>query len=188
MDVDALRERNQRKAEAEAERGPARNAPDAAPIGVRSRPSTSAATCRSGSPRTATGRATSCRTRPGGPGPTRSARIPARVRISGAGRGWADGDRGASWRVGRAERHVDARGHGHRVAGPDHGQGGSYLVLPPGYQGDTPDGYFVARPRTYGVWLWRARSGRPTATAPPPWRRTSRSASTRSLARMTRRG
>jgi arginine decarboxylase len=33
MDVDALRERNQRKAEAEAERGPARNAPDAAPIG-----------------------------------------------------------------------------------------------------------------------------------------------------------
>ncbi len=39
------------------------------------------------------------------------------------------------------------------MAGPDHGEGGSYLVLPPGYEGDVPDGYFVARPQTYGVWL-----------------------------------
>lgn len=39
-------------------------------------------------------------------------------------------------------------------AGPDRGAGGSYLVLPPGYQGDVPeDGYFVVRPKTYGVWL-----------------------------------
>ena len=27
-------------------------------------------------------------------------------------------------------------------AGPDKGKGGSYLVLPPGYQGDVPDGYY----------------------------------------------
>ena len=34
--------------------------------------------------------------------------------------------------------------------GPDRGQGGRYLFLPPGYEGDVPDGYFVLRPRTYG--------------------------------------
>ena len=38
------------------------------------------------------------------------------------------------------------------AAGPDKGQGGKYLVLPPGYQGDVPDGYFVVRSQTYGVW------------------------------------
>ena len=38
-------------------------------------------------------------------------------------------------------------------AGPDGGAGGSYLLLPPGYAGDVPDGYFVVRARTYGVWL-----------------------------------
>lgn len=37
--------------------------------------------------------------------------------------------------------------------GPDKGQGGRYLFLPPGYDGDVPDGYFVVRPRTYGNWL-----------------------------------
>ena len=36
------------------------------------------------------------------------------------------------------------------VAGPDRGKGGKYLLLPPGYEGDVPDGYFVVRPRTYG--------------------------------------
>ncbi len=35
-------------------------------------------------------------------------------------------------------------------AGPDKGQGGKYLLLPPGYTGDVPDGYFVARSRTFG--------------------------------------
>jgi hypothetical protein len=29
--------------------------------------------------------------------------------------------------------------------GPDRGQGGTYLIVPDGYEGDTPDGYFVAR-------------------------------------------
>jgi hypothetical protein len=37
-------------------------------------------------------------------------------------------------------------------AGPDKGQGGKFLILPPDYKGDVPGGYFVMRPRTYGVW------------------------------------
>jgi hypothetical protein len=35
-------------------------------------------------------------------------------------------------------------------AGPDHGEGGKYLLLPPGYTGDLPEGYFVVAARTYG--------------------------------------
>jgi hypothetical protein len=35
-------------------------------------------------------------------------------------------------------------------AGPDRGKGGKFLLLPPGYMGAVPDGYFVARSRTYG--------------------------------------
>jgi len=38
------------------------------------------------------------------------------------------------------------------AAGQDKGKGGLYLVLPPGYQGDVPDGYFVVRSKSYGVW------------------------------------
>ena len=38
------------------------------------------------------------------------------------------------------------------AAGPDKGKGGKYLVLPPGYEGDVPDGYFVVKSKTYGVW------------------------------------
>jgi hypothetical protein len=38
------------------------------------------------------------------------------------------------------------------AAGPDHGKGGKYLVLPPGYEGDVPDGYHVVRSESYGVW------------------------------------
>ena len=34
------------------------------------------------------------------------------------------------------------------IAGPDKGEGGKYLLLPPGYQGEVPDGYFVLRPET----------------------------------------
>jgi hypothetical protein len=37
-------------------------------------------------------------------------------------------------------------------AGPDKGQGGKFLFLPPGYTGEVPEGYFVMRPKTYGVW------------------------------------
>ena len=38
-------------------------------------------------------------------------------------------------------------------AGPDKGQGGKFVVLPPGYQGDEPAGYHVFRSHTYGVWF-----------------------------------
>jgi hypothetical protein len=33
--------------------------------------------------------------------------------------------------------------------GKDRGKGGKYLLLPPGYEGDVPDGYFVVRSPTY---------------------------------------
>ena len=38
-------------------------------------------------------------------------------------------------------------------AGPDKGKGGKFLVLPPGYKGKIPEGYYVAQSRTFGVWL-----------------------------------
>lgn len=37
--------------------------------------------------------------------------------------------------------------------GPDQGKGGKYLFLPPGYDGEVPQGYFVAKPSTYSVWF-----------------------------------
>lgn len=41
-------------------------------------------------------------------------------------------------------------------AGPDKGQGGKFLILPPGYEGTVPDGYFVARSQSFGNWvIWR---------------------------------
>ena len=38
-------------------------------------------------------------------------------------------------------------------AGLDRGQGGKYLLLPPGYQGDVPEGYFVFRSSTDRNWV-----------------------------------
>ena len=43
-------------------------------------------------------------------------------------------------------------------AGPDKGKGGKYLVLPPGYEGDIPGGYFVVKSRTYNVWVFMRAS------------------------------
>ena len=40
------------------------------------------------------------------------------------------------------------------MAGPDKGKGGKFLVLPPGYEGDVPAGYFVVQSNTYGVWVF----------------------------------
>ena len=40
------------------------------------------------------------------------------------------------------------------VTGPDKGAGGKYLLLPPGYTGEIPEGYFVARSRTFGNLLF----------------------------------
>jgi hypothetical protein len=34
------------------------------------------------------------------------------------------------------------------ITGPDRGKGGKYLVLPPGYSGEVPDGYFLLKPST----------------------------------------
>src|SRR5271157_5368900 len=40
--------------------------------------------------------------------------------------------------------------------GPDRGKGGKFLLLPPGYKGDVPQGYFVMRPGSFDVWAgWR---------------------------------
>ena len=39
------------------------------------------------------------------------------------------------------------------MVGPDKGQGGKYLLLPLDYEGQVPEGYFVARSRTYKVWI-----------------------------------
>ncbi len=42
------------------------------------------------------------------------------------------------------------------MVGPDKGEGGKYLLLPPGYQGEVPKGYFVVRSATYSTWAaWR---------------------------------
>ncbi|MEH6579376.1 MAG: DUF1254 domain-containing protein [Amphritea sp.] len=37
--------------------------------------------------------------------------------------------------------------------GPDRGKGGKFLVLPPGYEGDIPEGYFVVPSDSYEVWV-----------------------------------
>ena len=53
-------------------------------------------------------------------------------------------------------------------AGPDQGQGGSFLLLPPGFSGEVPDGYFTYASPTYGVLvLFRgfAVNGDPTPAA-----------------------
>ena len=39
------------------------------------------------------------------------------------------------------------------VLGPDRGDGGNYLILPPGYDGDIPEGYFVVRSTTFDHWF-----------------------------------
>ncbi len=49
--------------------------------------------------------------------------------------------------------------------GPDKGRGGKYLLLPPGYKGSLPKGYFVVRPGSFSVWAaWRSFlvDGQPT--------------------------
>lgn len=40
------------------------------------------------------------------------------------------------------------------LTGPDKGQGGPYLLLPPGYDGKIPDGYFVVRAPSHGMLLF----------------------------------
>ena len=38
-------------------------------------------------------------------------------------------------------------------AGPDRGKGGKYLILPPDYEGEAPEGYFASKSNTYGNWF-----------------------------------
>ena len=41
--------------------------------------------------------------------------------------------------------------------GPDKGVGGKFLILPPGYKGEIPDGYFVVKAPTFSLWApWRS--------------------------------
>jgi hypothetical protein len=40
------------------------------------------------------------------------------------------------------------------AVGPDRARGGLYLLLPPGYQGHVPDGYFAFESSTYKVFLF----------------------------------
>ena len=41
--------------------------------------------------------------------------------------------------------------------GPDKGEGGKYLLLPPGFKGEVPSGYFVMRSGSDSVWVaWRS--------------------------------
>ena len=43
------------------------------------------------------------------------------------------------------------------ITGPDKGQGGKYVFLPPGYKGETPKGYTVVRPQTFNnLVIWRS--------------------------------
>jgi len=45
------------------------------------------------------------------------------------------------------------------ATGPDRGEGGKYLILPPDYEGEVPEGYFVARSPSYRNWaLLRANT------------------------------
>jgi len=37
--------------------------------------------------------------------------------------------------------------------GPDKGQGGKFLFLPPGFMGEVPQGYFAVKAPTYGMWF-----------------------------------
>jgi hypothetical protein len=37
--------------------------------------------------------------------------------------------------------------------GPDKGKGGKYLIVPPGYKGEVPNGYFVAHSPSYVNWV-----------------------------------
>ncbi len=38
-------------------------------------------------------------------------------------------------------------------AGEDRGKGGKYLILPPNYEGEIPEGYLVRKSNTYGNWF-----------------------------------
>jgi hypothetical protein len=63
---------------------------------------------------------------------------------------------------------VDGNAFAVGLAGPDKGKGGKYLLLPPGYVGKVPSGYFVYRSQTNDVFVfWRAFFTDPTKLTEP---------------------
>lgn len=53
-------------------------------------------------------------------------------------------------------------------AGPDQGQGGRFLVVPPDYEGPLPEeGYYIVKTRTYGHWLLLRAFRTPAGDAGP---------------------
>ncbi len=52
------------------------------------------------------------------------------------------------------------------AAGPDKGKGGKYLVLPPSFDGDVPDGYYVVHSTSYVVWNFMRGYVRGSVTNP----------------------
>ena len=63
----------------------------------------------------------------------------------------ADGDRGATAHAGLHPGRATTLFADIGPLGSDKGEGGKFLVLPPGFDGDVPDGYFVVRSPTYSV-------------------------------------
>jgi hypothetical protein len=54
------------------------------------------------------------------------------------------------------------------LPGPDGGKGGKFLLLPPGYKGPVPSGYYVYRSGTNNVFIFlRALYQNPKNLAPP---------------------
>ena len=54
------------------------------------------------------------------------------------------------------------------LPGADRGQGGTYLLLPPGYDGPVPEGgFYVRHSRTNHVCCWAGRSSTRTRTTTP---------------------
>jgi hypothetical protein len=53
------------------------------------------------------------------------------------------------------------------LPGPDRGQGGKYLILPPDYKGEVPEGFYVTRSRTYINW-WFGRAFLTNKNDPKP--------------------
>ncbi|WP_353049681.1 DUF1254 domain-containing protein [Falsiruegeria litorea] len=52
--------------------------------------------------------------------------------------------------------------------GPDKGEGGKYLILPPEYEGEIPDGYFVFESKSYDHWLVLRASPDPDGSTEGP--------------------
>ncbi len=52
------------------------------------------------------------------------------------------------------------------LTGPDRGEGGRYLVLPPGYEGAVPDGFFVVESVSNIVWCYGRANGAQFKGAP----------------------